>query len=397
MHRKFSLIVLSLFILFISAFKYNMSNELGPEIKIGVLIPLCHEYGKSIKQGMDLAVKEINEKGLWGGRKLKLIYEDSAFNPKQSIIKTKKLLARDKVNFFIGGLTSGVTKAISGIVKKYKPIMVWGGATWTGVEKLFIDQNWFFHLHPWSYHNDSASINYMKYLNVKTVAFLYKSGEFGSYIFRKAERLIKNTNLKVVFNFPFEKIHKKNNPILLKMKSINPDALYIICYSKDIIPLFLKMRNLNINTKMIYIASPGWPKNFPNMSVSEYISALTLWAPGVKNKASRIFVRKFQAEYNRTPQLYWAPMGYVNVKVLARAIKRAGSLDRNKIIKALEKTNMKTPMGRLTFKPSRYIKHQGFTKWMSFQWRKGKMKVVYPKRFARVKLVYPMPKWSERE
>ncbi len=366
-------------------------------IKMGVLIPLSHGYGKSIKQGMDLAVKEINEKGLLGGKKIKLIYEDSAFNPKQSITKTKKLLTKDKVQFFIGGLASGVTKAIAGIVKKHKPIMVWGGAASTGVEKMFEGADWFFHLHPWSYYNVAETVKFFKSTPAKTVAVLYEDSEFGTDGVKVAEKFLKENNLKIVMKTAFKSGSGKFEPILTKVKSIKPDILYVICYGKDVTPFMKQMRNLNVNVKMVYPVPPSWPEEFIKMPLSEYVSALILWAPGVKNEETKEFLKKFKAMHNRKPELYWAPMGYVNVKVIAEAIKRAGSLKKDALIKELAATDMKTPMGKLTFKPSRVIKHQGFTEWMSFQWRSGEMKIVYPREFADSKLVYPMPKWSERK
>ncbi len=366
-------------------------------IKMGALIPLSHGLGKSIKQGMELAVAEINKKGLLGGKKIKIIYEDSAFKPDQGITKTKKLLAKDQVKFFIGGLTSGVTKAIAGIAKKYKPIMVWGGAASTGVEKIFAKDDWFFHLHPWTYYNVAETVKFFKTTGGKTVAILHEDSEFGSDGAKVAEKMIQEQGMKVVMKTAFKKGSGKFEPILTKVKNVTPDILYVICYNIDIIPLMQQMRNLDVNVPMVYPVPPSWPKEFPGMAISEYVSALVLWAPGIKSAESEKFVKAFKAKWNRTPQLYWAPMGYVNVMVIAEAIKKAGSLDKAKVMKALSEINMATPIGNLTFKPSKFIKHQGFTEWMSFQWRNGKSVVVYPKEVAEKEHVYPMPKWSERK
>ena len=399
MIKKMKVIILMVLI----TISFSISNCKGGKsdsniIKIGVLIPLSHGYGKSIKQGMDLAVKEINEKGLLNGKKLKLIYEDSAFNPKQSIIKTKKLLARDKVKFFIGGLTSGVTKAIAGITKTYKPIMVWGGAASTGVEKLYEGINWFFHLHPWTYHNVSETVSFFKSTKAKTVAILYEDGEFGTDGSKVAEGFLKKENFKIVLKTSFKSGEGKFEPILTKIKTVNPDILYVTCYGKDVTPLVKQMRNLNVNVKCVYLSPPSWPSEFTKMKISNFITGLVVWAPGIELKESKEFIKRFKAEFNRIPQLYWAPMGYVNVKVIAQAIKKAGSLDKAALIKALEQTDMATPMGRLTFKPSRVAKNQGFTRLVSFQWLNcGKMTVVFPKKIAAKEAVYPMPNWKERK
>jgi len=78
--------------------------------------------------------------------------------------------------------------------------------------------------------------------------------------------------------------------------------------------------------------------------------------------------------------------------IFADAIKRAGSLDKDALIKALEMTQYESPMGdKFVFSKSKYINHQAYAQLKFMQWQKGKTVVVWPWEFATSKLVYPFP------
>jgi ABC-type branched-subunit amino acid transport system substrate-binding protein len=81
-------------------------------------------WGTQVKMGMEMRVKEINDAGGIHGRKIRLIVEDSAYDPKKAIMVTNKMIEKDKVFCFIGNMgspTAGATKPI--ISKKKIPQM----------------------------------------------------------------------------------------------------------------------------------------------------------------------------------------------------------------------------------------------------------------------------------
>src|SRR6478752_10156097 len=54
-------------------------------------------FGKQVRLGMMLRVDEINEQGGVNGRKIKLIVEDSAYDPKKAVLAAQKLVNQDKI------------------------------------------------------------------------------------------------------------------------------------------------------------------------------------------------------------------------------------------------------------------------------------------------------------
>ena len=70
------------------------------EIVIGTIQDLSGPvaaYGKAARNGIQLRVDEINEQGGIHGRKLKLIVEDNAYDPKRAVLAAQKLVNQDKV------------------------------------------------------------------------------------------------------------------------------------------------------------------------------------------------------------------------------------------------------------------------------------------------------------
>jgi len=114
-------------------------------------------------------------------------------------------------------------------------------------------------------------------------------------------------------------------------------------------------------------------------------------------KEQKKFNETFKKKYGKDPNTYWQPLGYTNVISVAEAIKAAGSEEKDKVIQALAAQNLDTPFGKLTFKPSQKIKYQGFTQWLTTQFRNGKMEIVYPSEYKTADLVYPAPKWKDRK
>jgi branched-chain amino acid transport system substrate-binding protein len=59
-------------------------------------------FGKQARLGMMLAVDEVNEQGGINGRKLKLLIEDSAYDPKKAVLAAQKLVNQDKIFMVVG-------------------------------------------------------------------------------------------------------------------------------------------------------------------------------------------------------------------------------------------------------------------------------------------------------
>ena len=73
-------------------------------------------WGVPVSNGMKMAVDEVNAAGGIHGRKIRLIIEDSAYDPKKAVLATQKMIERDKIFSNVGSMGSPTVLAAQDIV-----------------------------------------------------------------------------------------------------------------------------------------------------------------------------------------------------------------------------------------------------------------------------------------
>ncbi|WP_276954982.1 ABC transporter substrate-binding protein [Allomeiothermus silvanus] len=362
-------------------------------VRVGVLLPISTVAGKAALNGIQLAADQVNASGKV---KLELVVTDDGNAAAAAVPALTKLMTVDKVDIVIGGLSSGVTFALSGPVKQYGPLFLCIGAASSVVEQAFSGYDRFFHYHPWDYHNVAAAMEFFKYLyqqeGARKVAILYEDGPFGSAGIQTYQDQLKKAGFAVQAE-PFKSGSGNFTATLTRFKSFKPDILYWIGYDVDALPIAAQTRQVGLEPKLIYGAPPAWPAGFEKNNLSNDIAGMTAWLPSVANNESRKFVSAYRKKYGEVTDEYMAPMGYTIVLSLGRALEAAGSADKDKIAEALAKVQMDTPFGPLSFKPSDTgkTKYQGFNQsiWLQFQYLEGSRRPVFPKEKASRPLRYP--------
>lgn len=101
----------------------STSAAAADSIKIGAVLPFSggvELYGIQAKLGLDLATKEINAAGGILGRPLEVIYEDDRTDPAVAVKATRKLIERDGVLAVVGPITSRNLNAIKPTIERMK-------------------------------------------------------------------------------------------------------------------------------------------------------------------------------------------------------------------------------------------------------------------------------------
>lgn len=104
-------------------------------VKIGVLEPLTGvraEAGKYVSNGLEIALKEINE-DVKRKYKLELIYQDTKYDPKEAVSGFQKLTSVDGVKFIIGAHGSSETLALAPLAEQTKTILVTASSQASGI------------------------------------------------------------------------------------------------------------------------------------------------------------------------------------------------------------------------------------------------------------------------
>jgi len=401
----------------ILAFGFPMSGPaLGADpIKLGAIMPLADITGDQGTKAMKLAVKEINQAGGLLGRPVELLIVDDEMKAEKGAAAVEKLATVDKVDILIGGMSSGVHLGQIPILKKYEKITVWIGAASSRCEQAVGPAaDWYFHLHPWDYQQGESYIEGWTEINkkhpeVKNEKWFqaYEEGAFGTASFKAGQALYKDWKTAggkqvTIEGEPFKSSALGGGDyrsVLRHAMESKADIFLWAGYDADALPIMEQSKEIGFSPSVFIGAPPGWPADFGKSPLAEGVTLYGMWAPSIKevSPVSKHFWDAYIREYKTEPATYFAPLAYTNVYFVAEAIKKAKTLEKAALIKALEETRYTSPVGEtLTIKPSKGIKHQGFTKQKILQWQKGQQQVIWPFEFSRSKLNYPFLRWNQR-
>lgn len=154
--------------------------KVSEPIRIGAIDPQTGPfaaYGEPVKEGMLLAVDEINAKGGINGRKIELLLEDDAGDPKNAVNAFTKLATVSKVPIIIGPLSSGASMATAPLANQYKVVEL---ATLAGTINLTNAGDYVFRIYP----SSEIGSRYIAKMAVekfkaKKAAILYPTNPFG--------------------------------------------------------------------------------------------------------------------------------------------------------------------------------------------------------------------------
>jgi branched-chain amino acid transport system substrate-binding protein len=385
----------------------------GP-IKLGAIFPLADITGDQGAKAMKLAVKEINKAGGLLGRQVELIVVDDELKAEKGASAVEKLATVDKVDILVGGMASGVHLGQIPIMKKYEKVTVWIGAASSRCEQAMGPVDWYFHLHPWDYQQGASYIEgwsavEKKRPEVKIAKWFnaYEEGAFGTGSLKAAQALYKDWKTArgeqvTIEAEPFKSAAQGGGDyrtVLRHAKEAKPDIFLWTGYDADALTIMEQAKEVGFAPAIFIGSPPGWPTGFGKSPLAEGVTLYGMWAPSIKevSPVSKHFWEAYIKEYNQEPATYFAPLAYTNIYFVAEGIKKAKTLEKAALIKALRETKYVSPVGEtLTISPSKVIQNQGFTKQKILQWQKGVQQVIWPFEFSTAQPAHPFPAWDKR-
>ena len=253
-----------------------------------------------------------------------------------------------------------------------------------GIEELLGEEPWFFHVHPWDYHNVEAATGFITQTDVQSVALLHEDSAFGGPGAAGAQALIEEQGIDVALREAFKSTLLGGTgdfrAAISKAVATDPDMIYWIGYDSDVVPIISQMRELNARPNYIFGAPPGWPAEFAAAPEAACVTGLIGFLPNLPTPEAQAFTEAYRAMFNSEPDNYMAALAYAQLWSFADAINEAGTTDQAAVIEAMESMTFNSPMGEWSFQPSEITQHQGFdaSMWLVFQYQNGTREIVYP-------------------
>lgn len=378
------------------------------ELVLGAAISLTGKYssnGVHAQHGYNFAVKKINDAGgVKVGDKcynLTIKYYDDESTPARGAQLAERLINQDKVQFMVGPYSSGMTKAVLPVTEKYKIPMVQGqGASRSLFNKGY---KYMFAVLSTSEQYLASTIDLAAEIAKKEgkdpssvkIAMAFENDPFSLDVRAGVVEDAKKYNMKIVIDDKLPRDLSDMSATLTKVKALKPDMLLISGHSKGAATAGRQIGEMQIDVPIIAVThceAADLIGNFPE--AAEGILCPTQWAEtltykdpmfgtaGEYNKEIKAKV----AHYKDREVPYQTAQASATVYVFADAFKRAGSLDREAVRKALAETDLMTFYGPVKFSE---VGNNVAKPMVLRQVQDGQYNVVAPTKFASHKLVWP--------
>ncbi len=304
---------------------WHTQNRDQGAIKIGAVLILSGEQasqGASSKQGIDLAVKEINAKGGVLGRPLEIVYQDNKDSEPKEAVNAFHNLINQGVTLIIGPNQTPSGSAVAPLAQKHNALLV---APSIGSEKFAQESSHTFNIRPADQGATFELAEYLYQKGYKRVAVFGSQQEWekqqAEYFKGKFESLggtITDLELPLASN-------KDLRTEALKIKDSKPEAIIFTNYGET---SYAARRLREIGVKV-----PFYSVLIDEVGIKNALGALEGTIFVTTYTPSPAFLEKFKEEYGVEAN-FPADTAYDAVYVLAEAIKRAGTTETKEVVKA---------------------------------------------------------------
>jgi branched-chain amino acid transport system substrate-binding protein len=321
-------------------------------IKIGVSGPFTGgsaSMGVSMREGVKLAVEEINKAGGVLGRQLVTVERDDEAKNEVGVQVTQELINKEHVAATVGFINTGVTLAATRFYQEAEIPVIDNVATGTAVTKQFLppdyENNYVFRTSA----NDTIQAamivdQAIDKQHFQKPAILADSTNYGQLGRQDLEAALAKKNIKPVAEEKFNIGDVDMTAQLLKAKSAGADTILTYGIGPELAQIANGMAKLGWKVPIVgswtlsmstFIDNAG-PNGEGAIMPETFIQAPTT----PKRKA---FIEAYQkdAGIDRIPSPVSAAQGYDSVYLLAAAMKQAGTTDGPKVRAALENLNEK--------------------------------------------------------
>lgn len=296
-------------------------------------------FGKQVRLGMMLRVDEANEQGGVNGRKIKLIVEDSKYDPRNAVLAAQKLVNQDKIFAMVAHIGTAQNMAAMPVqfqknVINFFPV--------TAAREMYepFHRLKFANIGPYYEQMRTFLPRMVQEKKPKAVCAIYQDDEFGLEVLRGAEEGLKAVNLQMVEKTSFKRGATDFSSQVAKMKSANCDFIVLGTIIRETIGTIATARKLDYNptffgsqaayTDLIHkLGGPAMNGLYATMTVQHpYLDAAS--------QPIRFWANKYQTKFNEEPTVF-SVYGYLAIDAFIRAATKAGpNLSTDSFIKAMD-------------------------------------------------------------
>jgi branched-chain amino acid transport system substrate-binding protein len=350
----------------------------GPEAPIG----------ENLTNGVTLALEDLKKKGI----DVELVREDDTGKPEKSMAAFEKMATRDKVAGIVGPYSSKCANAIAKLAEKYKTPLLIPVASKEEITRQNL--KWTFRLSATTYDYATILLDMATGLGKpKTIAIINENTDFGTSGAKSAKDYAGKKGIRVVAEEAYAPGSPDYRSILTKIKSKNPDLVFMVSYVADAILLMRQSREIGLTPQAFLGAGAGFATVAfaKEKAISNDVFSSTQWTGDVNWPGAKEFNRRYIAKFGKEPT-YHAATAYESMMIMAETAAKAGD-NRDKLRFALKSGSWNGIMGEVKFADYEGYTNQNKHQMLVEQIQNGVHQTVYPPKYVSKKPVYPFPGW----
>ena len=362
------------------------------EIVVGYAVPLSGPLsvvGRLADQAHQLWVGHVNAEGGIAikelGKKLpvRAIVYDSRSTTSDAQRLYEKLIAEDKVHFVLGAWGSADTFAVGAVTERHGYPLLPSAASAEDIYKRGFKTVFQISQRPSQTAAAVAELFNSLQGQIKTIAIAQQNYVYINDVMQSLEPGLKG--FQIVGKELFPRGSQEFTGLVTKLAATRPDAIIAMTVPPDMVPLAKQIELQGVKPKLKYIflgpIFDAWMKAMGD-GAEGWVESPG-WSPGLRFPGAERFEKDFAAKYNLSPS-HDAAWAYAGDDILRRAIEKAGSLDRKKVLDTLHRESFTTingtykwdETGRVQELPVPFAQVQG-----------GKRVIVWPASVATGKLI----------
>jgi branched-chain amino acid transport system substrate-binding protein len=317
------------------------------EIVVGTIQDLSGPlagFGKQIRLGMNLRVDEINEQGGINGRKLKLLVEDSGYDPKKAVLAAQKLVNQDKIFMMLGHLGTAQNNAAMPVQFEKNVINFFPVTAAREMYDPFHKLKYAFAATYFDQMRTTLPV-LVKQKAAKKICTIYQDDEFGLEVVRGAEEGLKTMGMAIAEKTSYKRGATDFSSQVARMKAAECDMVVLGTIIRETIGTIGESRKTGFNPTFVgsSAAYTDLIHKLGGKAMDGLYATMTVQNPYTDEASPQIrfWANKYKTKFNEDPTVF-SVYGYTIVDSFANAATKAGAnLSTESFIKAMD--TMKIP------------------------------------------------------
>jgi branched-chain amino acid transport system substrate-binding protein len=296
-------------------------------------------WGRQTRQGMQLRVDEVNEQGGIHGRRLRLVFEDSGYDPRRAALAAQKLVNQDNIFAMVGHIGTAQNMAAMPVqfernVFNFFPI--------TAARQMFDPFHRLKYAFAAPYFDEMrvAVPMLMRQRNASRPCIIYQDDEFGLEVLRGAEAGLQTMGLNLIERTSYRRGATDFSSQVARMRAANCDFVVLGTIIRETIGTIAESRRTGFNP--VFLGSSASYTDLIHRlggpAMNGLVSAMTAAHPYLDDVSPqvRFWANKYRTRFNTDPTVF-SVYGYLGVDAFIRAASAAGpNLNVDSFIRAMD-------------------------------------------------------------